>query len=185
MAMVEKELPAHAQELELESPVRKPKTPAVPVPPPAKPKQAAPAQVKTPAPIAAPPSTPIAEIPKPEPVQVQEPDARDVESSGSDSSPETINTISDASAIGVRTLRYMGPDELQLKLAGLAKRHGYFEVLFAVEKSPLYETYVQTGKKLMGEHKNFEEVANDDSWRSLLTREEFETVADILRRLGV
>lgn len=179
LAMTEKELPDH---------VEKPAVRATqPDPPPPPEKKIVPdvptvTQLKKPSLEQPPePESPSVEVLSPEPVVPAE---RDIPQEEFDAGPETISVLSDVSLIGIGTFRFMGGSELEARLVSLAKRHGYFEVLFAIEQSPLYEAYVATGKKLIGEQKNFEQAVEDDLLGNLLTRAEFESVADMLRRLG-
>lgn len=97
----------------------------------------------------------------------------------------SITRLEDVTNIGIGTFRVLGPEKLYEKLRTLARHKGYFDLLFAFEKSPLYSAYIHTGMKFIQESSESGEAANVGNEIAVyLTREEFESVADILRNLG-
>lgn len=64
-------------------------------------------------------------------------------------------------------------------------KYGNFSIQFALEHSPLYQTYLAVGSRVLKEHKSFEAVeeALSTSGRPYLTKPEFEEVNDLLQRL--
>ena len=57
--------------------------------------------------------------------------------------------------------------------------HGYFHILQLVESSPLYESYIESGKQRLSPQANSSSLTNT----ALLTQEEFEFFTDLLRSM--
>ncbi len=57
--------------------------------------------------------------------------------------------------------------------------HGYFHILQLVETSPLYESYIESGKQRLSPQANSSSLTNT----ALLTKEEFEFFTDLLRSM--
>ncbi|HVY67967.1 MAG TPA: hypothetical protein VHA30_03695 [Patescibacteria group bacterium] len=72
-------------------------------------------------------------------------------------------------------------------LRGLIKQFGYHDVMFSLEKSPLYKAYVDTGLTILKNQTDFAELAKQaPGFRDMyLMREDFESLADVLRQLPV
>lgn len=91
----------------------------------------------------------------------------------------TVDSIADLSgveAVGIQTLRASGNRPLGDKLKQCVLQYGYFETLFALEKSPLFVQYLEAGKEML---------MNDTKGPSTMTKTEFEIVTDLLRGLQI
>lgn len=97
----------------------------------------------------------------------------------------TISSLEDVTKVGVRMYRNLGGEKIFEKMRTLAKHKGYFDVLFAFEKSPLYAAYVHTGMQLIQQNLGFEQLSEKQDLGVYLSREEFEDMTDMLRTLGV
>jgi hypothetical protein len=63
----------------------------------------------------------------------------------------------------------------------LAKNFGYYEVIFHLEKSPMYKAYISTGSKLLETSKSLDESGSKA--HTGLDKQKFEKVADLLREI--
>jgi hypothetical protein len=59
-----------------------------------------------------------------------------------------LETLADVEKLNVTTMRKMAHQDLLIRLQQLAKMEGYFNLLSYLEDSPLYRSYVATGKKI-------------------------------------
>ncbi len=91
-----------------------------------------------------------------------------------------VETLTDVGGLTVNAVRTISIDNLLNRLQQLVKLEGYFNVLSFLEDSPLYKAYILTGKKILANQLKFE-TANED--HTLLSKEEFENVTDILRQI--
>ncbi len=98
--------------------------------------------------------------------------------------PET-KSLEDAGRLNVATLRGRGTVTVEAELVALCKKFGYFSVLFALEQSPLYKTYLTSGNSALQDHVTFEQAETklSSSGQPYLTKPEFEEVNDLLQRL--
>ena len=98
--------------------------------------------------------------------------------------PET-KSLEDAGRLNVATLRGRGTVTVEAELVALCKKFGYFSVLFALESSPLYKTYLNSGNSALQNHESYEQAETKLSSAGLpyLTKPEFEEVNDLLQRL--
>lgn len=80
-------------------------------------------------------------------------------------------------------LQNLTPDALQgdleKPLRGFIKRYGYHKVIPFLEKSPLYQSYINTGREILEKSSSFESAYKGN--RKLLDRGSFEKMADLLR----
>jgi len=160
--MEEKELPAP------------PTTRAVPVP------KSAPSAVSFPS-RPAPPRPPVTLSPiepttTPESVRTAAPTRRR-------SAPASVQleTLPDTAKLSVGAIRNMNAADLLIRLQQLSRMEGYFNLLSYLEDSPLYRSYINTGQKVLSGQLSFDTMDRTDT--SLLTKEEFEAFADILRKI--
>lgn len=96
-----------------------------------------------------------------------------------------LTSLEDVKKLNIATLRGSGVINISQKLAELAGKNGYFSVVFAIEKSPLYHTYLSMGIKALRDQKSFEEVEQemDKRTRQYMTKPEFEAFSDMLRKI--
>ncbi len=66
----------------------------------------------------------------------------------------------------------------------LIGKYGYYEVIFNIEKSPLYQAYVATGVELMSQQQTFETFSPEQTMNKFLDRESFEKFTDLLRMIA-
>lgn len=95
-----------------------------------------------------------------------------------------INSVEDVQKIGIMTLERMGVEALVEQLNRLTREHGYFPVLLELEKSPLYEAYIVTGKKMLASQDQAPgQPKEPDTLTRFLSKEEFESVVDLLQAI--
>lgn len=96
-----------------------------------------------------------------------------------------LNSLAEISQLEARHLRSIGITGLIARFRNLAITFGYFDVLFAFEKSPLYKLYLETGKDLLtkvhGQQKS--PTHNQTLPTNLLTKQEFEGITDLLLKI--
>lgn len=95
--------------------------------------------------------------------------------------PTTLETLVNVGALNLGSLRSMNVADLLIRLQQLSKMEGYFNVLSYLEDSPLYKSYIATGKQALVNASSFGQA--DRGGKDLLTKKEFETFADILRKI--
>lgn len=93
--------------------------------------------------------------------------------------------LEDVRRLNVTTLRGRGVLGIEKELKGLCQKFGYFSVQFALEHSPLYQTYLAVGSRVLQQHQSFEGVQAElsTSNRPYLTKPEFEEINDLLQRI--
>lgn len=96
-----------------------------------------------------------------------------------------LKSLEDVRRLTVATLRAKGTEFLEEGLKGLGVRYGYFSVQLALEQSPLYQTYLSVGAKVLQDHAQFESLQNElsSSGRPYLAKTEFEEMSDLLQRI--
>jgi hypothetical protein len=94
-----------------------------------------------------------------------------------------LETLADVEKLNVTTMRKMAHQDLLIRLQQLAKMEGYFNLLSYLEDSPLYRSYVATGKKILSQETTFDQGVKRDP--ALLSKEEFEQFIDILRKIQI
>ncbi len=87
--------------------------------------------------------------------------------------------------LNVATLRGRGTLGIEAELKTLCQKFGYFSVQFALEHSPLYQTYLAVGSRVLQQHQSFEGVQAElaSGNRPYLTKPEFEEINDLLQRI--
>ncbi len=73
-------------------------------------------------------------------------------------------------------------NNLVLSIRQLIKELGYYEVIFNLEKSPLFQTYIQTGLNILGGKANFENPGQSPD-KHYLSRAQFEQFIDFLKQI--
>lgn len=87
--------------------------------------------------------------------------------------------------LNITTLRGRGVLGVETELKALCQKFGYFSVQFALEHSPLYQTYLAVGSRVLQQHQSFEGVQAElaSGNRPYLTKPEFEEINDLLQRI--
>ena len=108
---------------------------------------------------------------------------------GTDNSPKILSSttaledLGDLTLLSNKALENNDFDFLVSKVRGLVKGYGYFEVIFNLEKSPLYKNYIKTGLELLTKESGFEQLYGGT--QDFLTRQQFEKLVDLLRQIQV
>lgn len=89
--------------------------------------------------------------------------------------PLDLKQPADLQNLGADALR----SDLEKPLRGFIKRYGYHKVIPFLEKSPLYQSYINTGREILEKSSSFESAYKGN--RKLLDRGSFERMADLLR----
>lgn len=90
-----------------------------------------------------------------------------------------LKNLQDLALLSETVLYGENEEAFTRKLKDMIKVYGYHQVLQYLEKSPLYSSYIDTGKELLQKPETFEEAVKNNP--DLLDREGFERLADILR----
>lgn len=86
----------------------------------------------------------------------------------------------DVALLNVATMRAMG-ENIQTELRRMVKMSNYYDVLLSIEKSPLYQAYLLTGKESLNMPAgSFPSSENSNKY---LTKEEFEAFSDLLKSI--
>ncbi|GEM_PF-4148724 len=95
--------------------------------------------------------------------------------------------IADIAALDIRVFRSFDLLPLVEALRVIVRSIGYFDVLFALEQSPLYKTYLYMGNKILEENLAYSqlEIMMQTDGKNYLTKPEFEKFTDILRKIQV
>lgn len=93
-----------------------------------------------------------------------------------------LETLTDSGNLSVASLRSMPLPDLLIRLQQLAKHEGYFNLLSYLEDSPLYKSYIATGKKVLSGATVLDGAGSDEQ---TLTKQEFEAFTDILRKIQI
>jgi hypothetical protein len=106
---------------------------------------------------------------------------------GSSNAQQSVNLnleeLSDLAAIDNKLFQASDFEQLVAKIRKLVKKHGYFEVIFNLEKSPLYQNYISTGQEVLSKGTGFEQLSYGS--KGFLNRQQFEKLADLLRQIQV
>lgn len=96
-----------------------------------------------------------------------------------------LKSLEDVRRLTVATLRAKGTEFLEEGLKSLGTRYGYFSVQLALEQSPLYQTYLSLGARVLQDHAQFESLQNELSaaGKPYLAKTEFEEMSDLLQRI--
>lgn len=96
-----------------------------------------------------------------------------------------LKSLEDVRRLTVATLRAKGTEFLEEGLQSLGTRYGYFSVQLALEQSPLYQTYLSLGARVLQDRAQFESLQNELSaaGKPYLAKTEFEEMSDLLQRI--
>jgi len=124
-------------------------------------------------PVTRPPATAVfrSPVPTPQPQRRSLPQA------------PVLESLADAGKLTLNGMRGMALEDLVIRLQQLSKIDGYFNLLSYLEDSPLYKSYIDTGKKVLAEQISFNQVTGDDPM--IMTKQEFENFADILKKIQI
>jgi hypothetical protein len=93
-----------------------------------------------------------------------------------------MNNLQDVSAMTVSWVRNIDIEELAKRIRSLMIKHGFHNVMFALEKSPLYISYLSTGAEVLKQESSFEGISGT-SLERYLSKEEFESFTDLLTQI--
>jgi len=93
-----------------------------------------------------------------------------------------INDLQDLAMFEPKTLQETSLDALAKKIKSLVGKYGYFEVIFNIEKSRAYKSYIGTGLKLLSDRSSFENLGGGGKGE-YLSKEQFEKFADLLAKI--
>ena len=101
--------------------------------------------------------------------------------------PELRN-LENLASLTAAQLKTYNASQFVSKTKALMNDFGYHSVMFNLEKSPLYQAYLETGTQLLKDNSAFEKLTDQSSLGHLgekryLTREEFEDFADLLMEI--
>ncbi len=99
----------------------------------------------------------------------------------------SVESLTDVEQVSISTLRALGWNTVVEQLQELVKKHGYIAVSVSFEKSPLYKQYLGVGQRVLEQNTTYEQLLQHekDSLQIPLAKQEFEEVADLLRKLQV
>ncbi len=92
-----------------------------------------------------------------------------------------LNGLEDLTKLVREEIQVSALDSMVAKIKQLIGRYGYFEAVFNIEKSKIYEDYINTGAKLLTGQSDFETLA--EQGEDYLTREQFEKFTDLLAKI--
>jgi hypothetical protein len=94
-----------------------------------------------------------------------------------------LETLADAGKLTLGTMRAIAFPDFLIRLQQLSKMEGYFNLLSYLEDSPLYKSYLETGKKVLAGQLRFDQAGRSDP--DTLTKQEFEAFTDVLRKVQI
>jgi hypothetical protein len=92
-----------------------------------------------------------------------------------------LNGLEDLTKLVREEIQVSALDSMVAKIKQLIGRYGYFEAVFNIEKSKIYEDYINTGATLLTGQSDFETLA--EQGEDYLTREQFEKFTDLLAKI--
>jgi hypothetical protein len=96
---------------------------------------------------------------------------------------EIPKNLEDLPKLTVSAMRSIGIPDILKSMKNLAGQHGYYEVVFNLEKSLLYQSYLKTGAAILKNEGNFGKFGTSGENEDYLTRVQFEEFADALREI--
>ncbi len=101
---------------------------------------------------------------------------------------KAAGSLKNPSELSLGLFKEAGIEGILKQLAGLLKYQEYHELIFNLEKSPLYKMYMNTGSKILNEQIDFEDLEKMKSPGALkeqeyLSKKEFEDFVDLLRKI--
>ncbi len=159
------------------------KTPVKPVLPGLEPPSAIPPGQKNNLPPKAPAQKPAPAQPAPPDVSAQKKQTTPQPAVHLPDAKLELDKLSDTALLDVKNLRILDPEFLVKQIKALIGQNGYHEVIFNLEKSPLYLNYIKTGAEILNGRADFEALSQKPEAESYLNRQEFERMTDLLRAI--
>lgn len=133
-------------------------------------------------PISTPPPIPVNPVPLVKPQPTPKPDTQE-DIMKVAHSPVTLPRLTpekpeDVQQFSLETLRTYDLQSVVDAVRGLIQEHGYFKIVQFLEASPLYDSYINSGKERLRSTTNKPVSSN-----SMLTQEELEFMTDLLRHM--
>lgn len=94
-----------------------------------------------------------------------------------------VTTLADMSNMSISTFQLLGKEGLLDAIALLSRKHGYFPAILAIEESPLYKMYLESGKTLLGPASAVPDSGDHILQKRVLSKQEFEAMNDILQKI--
>ncbi len=94
-----------------------------------------------------------------------------------------LKTLDDIQKLTPPVWRAYPPGEFLDRIKGLVIRYGYHDVIFNFERSPLHQSYIDTGLKILHGRVSFEALGEEVPGAQYLSRQEFEKLVDVLRQI--
>ena len=91
-----------------------------------------------------------------------------------------VKGLEDLAQMSIQTLENNDAGIMAQKIKDLLHKHNYHEILFSLEKSQAYKSYLETGTELLRRQTDFEHMP-ESALNSRFNREQFERFADLLR----
>ncbi len=91
-----------------------------------------------------------------------------------------LKEVADVSLLNLQQWKLENPLAITKRLKELVASHGYHEVLFNLQKSPVYNNYIDSGLKSLESGKSFVGLGED-----YMNKKQFEDFTDLLRELQV
>ena len=91
-----------------------------------------------------------------------------------------LESLADLNSLNIGILEKYNLESLALKLKNLRAKYGYHDVVFNIEKSPLFKNYIQTGVELLAKQTDFEQLTPKAGAGNYLNRQQFEKLTDLL-----
>jgi len=89
-----------------------------------------------------------------------------------------LEALEDVASIKVEDLQQHATGTIVRQLRVLVSKFGYFDVVFNLENSPLFKTYINTGHKLLKDDATVEKL--EKTSKEVLSKEDFEHFTDLL-----
>ena len=93
-----------------------------------------------------------------------------------------ISQLEDLANLTPKIFKNPDYNSIVRKIKDLVIKEGYHYVVFNIEKSPLYSNYIKTGAEILNNKINFESLG-EDAPEGYLNKQDFESCADLLRRI--
>ncbi len=91
-----------------------------------------------------------------------------------------VQSLGDLEQMSIQTVENNNASVMARKIKELLHKHNYHEILFSLEKSQAYKSYLETGTELLRRQTDFEHMP-ESALNSRFNREQFERFADLLR----
>lgn len=89
-----------------------------------------------------------------------------------------LDTLNDVASLQLSDLQQHATGTIMRQLRAISGTLGYYDVMFSLEKSPLFKAYINTGQQLLKDQLSFEK--QPPAAKGLLSKRDFEQFADLL-----